>query len=408
VGALLALHRAVGCLGLRLVPYCLLALVPLLGRVSDPHPLARALAARCLAAVVALMPLAQGAGEPPGLDAGQRAVLEGEGRALLALLDNRGMEDYQLPVRWVVWVGVGGEGGGGNIALLGARVAGGGCPHPPFRLSPPCAPPPPGLSARLNGPLRRYQQEGLNWLAFLRRYGLHGVLADDMGLGKTLQVLALLAAHAHEAAAAHAASGDQRRRPLPSLVVCPATLVAHWPHEAERWVGPALRVLQYQGTPAERAALRPALPRHDVLVLSYDSLRAGEQPQPRRAAGLRGPGRPSSPGRAVCPLPPPRFPSRRGLGVLPGLVLLRAGRGPRHPQPRLQGGAGSQARGAGGGAPPAAVGHASAEQRGGAVEPVRLPHARPAGQPAPVPRALRTPGAGVGVVAAAGRGEGQL
>lgn len=27
-------------------------------------------------------------------------------------------------------------------------------------------------------------QEGINWLAFLRRFGLHGVLADDMGLGK--------------------------------------------------------------------------------------------------------------------------------------------------------------------------------------------------------------------------------
>ena len=41
---------------------------------------------------------------------------------------------------------------------------------------------------RLAGTLRRYQQEGINWLAFLRRFGLHGVLADDMGLGKTLQV----------------------------------------------------------------------------------------------------------------------------------------------------------------------------------------------------------------------------
>ena len=34
----------------------------------------------------------------------------------------------------------------------------------------------------------RYQQEGINWLAFLRRFSLHGVLCDDMGLGKTLQV----------------------------------------------------------------------------------------------------------------------------------------------------------------------------------------------------------------------------
>lgn len=43
-------------------------------------------------------------------------------------------------------------------------------------------------TCRIAGTLRRYQQEGINWLAFLRRFGLHGVLADDMGLGKTLQV----------------------------------------------------------------------------------------------------------------------------------------------------------------------------------------------------------------------------
>lgn len=28
--------------------------------------------------------------------------------------------------------------------------------------------------------MRPYQREGLAWLAFLRRSGLHGVLADDM------------------------------------------------------------------------------------------------------------------------------------------------------------------------------------------------------------------------------------
>jgi len=34
---------------------------------------------------------------------------------------------------------------------------------------------------KINGELRPYQQDGINWLAFLRRCGLHGVLADDMG-----------------------------------------------------------------------------------------------------------------------------------------------------------------------------------------------------------------------------------
>lgn len=45
----------------------------------------------------------------------------------------------------------------------------------------------------VNGELRAYQREGVAWLAFLRRCGLHGVLGDDMGLGKTLQASASIA-----------------------------------------------------------------------------------------------------------------------------------------------------------------------------------------------------------------------
>lgn len=49
------------------------------------------------------------------------------------------------------------------------------------------------MPVTVNGTLRPYQQEGINWLAFLRRTGLHGCLADDMGLGKTLQATAIVA-----------------------------------------------------------------------------------------------------------------------------------------------------------------------------------------------------------------------
>jgi len=45
--------------------------------------------------------------------------------------------------------------------------------------------------------MRPYQLEGYAWLAFLRRSGLHGVLADDMGLGKTLQATAIIAGDCH-------------------------------------------------------------------------------------------------------------------------------------------------------------------------------------------------------------------
>lgn len=36
-------------------------------------------------------------------------------------------------------------------------------------------------------------QDGVNWLSFLNKYKLHGILCDDMGLGKTLQSICILA-----------------------------------------------------------------------------------------------------------------------------------------------------------------------------------------------------------------------
>src|SRR5207253_44222 len=75
-----------------------------------------------------------------------------------------------------------------------------------------------------SGSLREYQKEGYNWLAFLREYGLAGILADDMGLGKTIQALALLLYH-HK-------NGQKRQ---PSLVVAPTSVVYNWLSEAEKF-----------------------------------------------------------------------------------------------------------------------------------------------------------------------------
>eukprot|EP00762_Andalucia_godoyi_P000665 ANDGO_05312.mRNA.1 putative helicase mot1 len=68
--------------------------------------------------------------------------------------------------------------------------------------------------------LRPYQKDGISWLAFLREFQLHGVLADDMGLGKTLQTICMLAA-----------------TPGRHLVICPTTLVSHWRSEMEKYAG---------------------------------------------------------------------------------------------------------------------------------------------------------------------------
>ena len=40
-------------------------------------------------------------------------------------------------------------------------------------------------------------QDGINWLAFLNKYKLHGILCDDMGLGKTLQSICIMAGDHH-------------------------------------------------------------------------------------------------------------------------------------------------------------------------------------------------------------------
>lgn len=132
LGSLIAVREIVTQLGLKLIPYVQLVVVPLLRCMSAADERSRRLAAQGFAAVVALMPLAQGVPPPAGLDAEQLEMLEKEGGFLQQLLDNRKADDYYLP-----------------FELKGAT-------------------------------LRRYQQEGINWLAFLRRFGLHGVLADDM------------------------------------------------------------------------------------------------------------------------------------------------------------------------------------------------------------------------------------
>ena len=115
-------------------------------------------------------------------------------------------------------------------------------------------PPPAGLRTELRG----YQQQGLNWLQFLREYQLGGILADDMGLGKTVQALAHLLAEKN--------SGRMDR---PSLVIAPTSLMVNWRLEAERFT-PALRVLVSHGL--ERKQQFDKLADYDVILTTYPLL----------------------------------------------------------------------------------------------------------------------------------------
>ena len=61
---------------------------------------------------------------------------------------------------------------------------------------------------------------------FSRALGLGACLADDMGLGKTIQVLALLVAVKQQ---------TRKRNQKPSLLVLPASLLANWKAEIEKF-----------------------------------------------------------------------------------------------------------------------------------------------------------------------------
>lgn len=109
--------------------------------------------------------------------------------------------------------------------------------------------------------LRPYQELGLGWLSFLRRFGFGGCLADDMGLGKTVQVLAMLCSRPHI-------------KGKPSLIVVPKSLIWNWQREASRFA-PTLRVLIHTGStrPSSLEAMRAEIADVDVIITTYGLVR---------------------------------------------------------------------------------------------------------------------------------------
>ncbi len=113
--------------------------------------------------------------------------------------------------------------------------------------------------------LRPYQEAGVRWLYLLNKLGLGACLADDMGLGKTIQVLSLLLVLGRER--------DPERRT--SLLVAPASLLANWAAEIERFA-PELKVLIAHPSAVPMAELktlaRDRIDSVDLVITSYGSL----------------------------------------------------------------------------------------------------------------------------------------
>src|SRR6266851_318024 len=119
--------------------------------------------------------------------------------------------------------------------------------------------------ADLNATLRPYQQVGVRWLYLLAKLGLGACLADDMGLGKTIQMLSLLLVLKRQT--------DGKGQP--SLLVAPASLLANWAAEIERFT-PSLRALiaHPSALPAEelKAMEKERLQNTDLVITSYGTL----------------------------------------------------------------------------------------------------------------------------------------
>jgi TATA-binding protein-associated factor len=132
-------------LDIKALPYVIFLVVPVLGRMSDSNDDIRSTATNTFASLVKMVPLEvmthvfykphmliltqAGLPDPPGFPEDLLKRRETERQFLTQLLDGNKVEKYSIPV--------------------------------PIKAE-----------------LRKYQQDGVNWLAFLAKYQLHGILCD--------------------------------------------------------------------------------------------------------------------------------------------------------------------------------------------------------------------------------------
>ncbi len=109
---------------------------------------------------------------------------------------------------------------------------------------------------KLENILRPYQKQGVYWMRFMERSGMCGLLADEMGLGKTLQTLTWLQLPRETSIKTH----------LPSLIVCPTSLIRNWEAEAAKFT-PWLNVLVISGP--KRAQDFNKIDTCDIAITSY-------------------------------------------------------------------------------------------------------------------------------------------
>ncbi|XP_069123766.1 TATA-binding protein-associated factor 172-like [Argopecten irradians] len=224
-GAVEALSHVIDQMGVDLLPYIVLMVVPILGRMSDQNDAVRLLATNSFASLIRLLPLEASIPDPPEMNPRLAAKKEEQRKFLEQLMDGSKVESYKV-------------------------------------------------SVPVDADLRKYQQDGVNWLAFLNKYSLHGILCDDMGLGKTLQSICILASDHFLRDQKYKKNKIPDCAPLPSIVICPPTLIGHWVYEVQKFLDQQyLNPLMYAGPPSERVRLQKRVKKHNLIVASYDVVR---------------------------------------------------------------------------------------------------------------------------------------
>lgn len=108
------------------LPYVIFLIVPLLGRMSDSNEDVRNLATTTFASIIKLVPLEAGIADPKGLPEELVASRERERDFIQQMMDPSKAKPFKLPIA-------------------------------------------------IKATLRKYQQDGVNWLAFLNKYQKPGI-----------------------------------------------------------------------------------------------------------------------------------------------------------------------------------------------------------------------------------------
>lgn len=115
------------------------------------------------------------------------------------------------------------------------------------------------LPEKIEKSLKDYQKDGCKWFTKLVSMEAGGILADDMGLGKTFQTIAFLSQIYFN-----------KKTKLPSIVICPSSLIYNWSKEFDFWA-PFLKYIVVDGRTSVREQIIKKSNEYNILITSYST-----------------------------------------------------------------------------------------------------------------------------------------